>query len=380
MFEEESVFDIDEDRYPSRSPSTAASEKPPRKGDQHRHDSHHTSLEHPTGSSWSNLDASQSTFPSDLLEAAESPFFHEATKPLPKQLTANAVEVVKVANVCAAAVGIAYFYFRGLYDVVLEYDQIFFLSILVNILDSTPGVLRTLWFVLIVCAGVIWTSMAVYVSTWALPVYHQVAWTLMAFFYDAGTISCAYVILHHPSRKLKATNFLEVDLLLYLVSLNAICIFPVRHFNSSLHLILDIRMIVLLYGGLYRPNDKVALLRRKSIWLIMACILVFFVLVSSKNLWAQFIGSIVNFGVGLTLLVQAALFHYVKYPLLRRLQAQEAKRQASSPGSFVTYSGALGPGAHEADDIGAAGDDRASAVAMRQLSTLNPLAAAPPSA
>lgn len=377
MFEEESVFDIDEDRYPSRSPSTAASEKPPRQGDQHRHDSHHTSLEHPTGSSWSNLDASQSTFPSDLLEAAESPFFHEATKPLPKQLTANAVEVVKVANVCAAAVGIAYFYFHGYYDVVLEYNQIFFLSVLVNILDSTPGVLRTLWFVLIVCAGIIWTSMAVYVSTWALPVYHQVAWTLMAFFYDAGTISCAYVILHHPSRKLKATNFLEVDLLLYLVSLNAICIFPVSHFNSSLHLILDIRMIVLLYGGLYRPNDKVALLRRKSIWLIMACILVFFVLVSSKNLWAQFVGSIVNFGVGLTLLAQAALFHFVKYPLLRRLQAQEAKGHASSPGNFVAYSGALG--AHEAGD-GGAGDDRASAVAMRQLSTLNPLAAAPPSA
>lgn len=317
-----SNYDIDEDRpiVLSRSQSAAKSTERHYSGTDYKRSQQHSSS---FNSFQSPFDTSQQSFPSDLLAPTDSPFLNEATKPLPKELTANAVEIAKIANVVAAIAGCLYFYLMGYYDVVLEYDQVLFLSILVNILDSKPGILRTIWFIGIIMSGISWTLMAVYQATWTLPIYHRVAWTLMAFVYDAGTISCAYVILHHPSKKLKTTNFLELDLLLYLVTLNAICIFPIEHFNSSLHMILDIRMIVLLYSGLYRPHDKIALLRRKSLWFIMLCIISFFVLVSNNDPWFQFAGSIVNIGLGVTLIGQAWLFHFVKYPQMRKLQELE---------------------------------------------------------
>jgi hypothetical protein len=321
-----SGYDVEEDyRPPARSQSAGKQQQM----SNDRHDSDAQSrqrtqqYQQQEENSFSTpFNTSQQSFPSDLL-TSDSPFLNEATKPLPKQLTMDVVEVVKIASVLASVAGCIYFYLSGDYDVVLEYDQVVFLSVLINILDSRPGFQRKFWFFAIILAGISWSMMAVYMATWDLPIYHSVAWAVMAFCYDSGTIACAHVILQHPSRKLRTTNFLELDLLLYLVTLNVICVFPIYHFNSSLHMILDIRMIIMLYTGLYRPHDKIALLRRKSLWFIMFCILAFFILDSMNSAWCQFAASLINIGLGLTLFAEAMLFHYVKYPRMRKMQAAE---------------------------------------------------------
>ena len=77
----------------------------------------------------------------------------------------------------------------------------------------------------------------------------------------------------------------ELDLLLYLTSLNAICFFtPNRAFNSNLHMILDIRTIVMLFNGLFQPKDKMELLRLPSFLVVMFLIVMSFIISSAANI------------------------------------------------------------------------------------------------
>lgn len=258
-----------------------------------------------------------------ILNPRNDLFSTTIAKPLSKKMTDNAVEIIKIGNVIAAFVGWMYFMNEGNFDVVLEYAQVCFLAVLMNALDTPDDWKRTFWFTILTITGAGWSTMTVHTICAGLPLNNKISWSVMCFFYDSGAIIAAYVSLHHPARFLKTTSFLEIDLLLYLVSLNALCIFPISHFNSNLHMLLDIRMVVLLYTGLFRPVDKMSLLRRKSLLFIMFCILLFFVLVANPSPTYQLLGSIVNIGVGLTLSMQALYRYYVKYPRIRQAQAAE---------------------------------------------------------
>lgn len=261
---------------------------------------------------------------SQILNPKNDYFPGTMSKPLSRKFTDNAVEIVKIGNVVCSLAGWLYFSTKGNNaNVVLEYAQVCFLAILMNILDSTDGWKRWFWFTALIIAGAGWSTVTVETFCSDAPLSNQIAWSLMCIFYDLGTIAAAYVSLQHPVRFLKSTSFLELDLMLYLVSLNALCIFPITHFNSNLHMLLDIRMVVLLYTGLYRPIDKMALLRRKSFLFIIFCTLIFFILVTNPSPLYQLLGSIVNIGLGGTLLTQSVYFYLVKYPRIRKAQATE---------------------------------------------------------
>jgi hypothetical protein len=95
----------------------------------------------------------------------------------------------------------------------------------------------------------------------------------------SGMLSMAYVSIISTEKK-----YVELDLLLYLISLNAICFFSTDDvFNNNLHMILDIRTLVLLYSCLYEPKEKVELLNLRNFVLISFLIIVSFVLFANET-------------------------------------------------------------------------------------------------
>jgi hypothetical protein len=108
----------------------------------------------------------------------------------------------------------------------------------------------------------------------------------------------------------------DADLLIYLIALSAICLVPVDSFNYNLHMILDIRIIILLYTGMYRPANRTGLLRVKSFtfilfWNILSFI---FYVISKHNLLLNSIGELCNMMVGLILWWEVYHHLYVRFP------------------------------------------------------------------
>jgi uncharacterized membrane protein YjjP (DUF1212 family) len=196
-------------------------------------------------------------------------------------LTDHIIDIVKISNVIFSVVACAVFLNYHYYGAVLEYTQIWFLSVLVAILDSNAGRVRTFYYFLEFLAAIAWSVAAVYTESWYLPPADRVLLSFDAVVYMLGSIACAMVIVNRPKVvEGPKIPFIELDLLIYLVSLNVLCILPVNDFNVSLHMILDIRLVVLLYTGLMRPLDKMDLLHDPSFVIVLLSIIIFFVMYS----------------------------------------------------------------------------------------------------
>lgn len=274
-----------------------------------------------------------------------------------KRYSDIAIQAVKVGNVFFSIAAMCCFLSWKDYSTVLVYAQICFLSVLVNLLHSQPGWPRRTWFTALILSGLVWTTSVIYAAAWTLPVFIRVLITISSLLYLAGTVFSAYVILLYPllqpsvvteissaslhdleilrsgqlgdiltnqgaivvgNNYLTAATFLELDLLIYLVSLNVLNLFPSNGINLSLHMILDIRLVMLLYTGLHRPRDKLDLLRDPSFLVALVSIVLFFILFThgTHSLAIIAVAYFVNMIIGLALLYQARYQYVIRYPFL----------------------------------------------------------------
>jgi len=186
--------------------------------------------------------------------------------------------------ICCIASFAACIYFTaiGYINVSMQYFQICFLATLTVALDSDSWKKQRLFFVLSVIVGLGWGM----VYQWAgykyldFAVYSYILSIACSLVFIGGMLAVAYV-----SILASETKYVELDLLLYLVSLDVMCFFHADDvFDNNLHLILDIRSIVLLYSCLYEPKQKLDLLTSKSFVLIIILIVFCFILFANMSL------------------------------------------------------------------------------------------------
>ncbi|RYH04788.1 hypothetical protein EON65_46500 [archaeon] len=235
------------------------------------------------------------------------------------------LQIVKYSNIVFSLTAGSILFSLGYYETVKEYMQICFLAILMSIIDSDPGWLRNIHFVAVCLLSVAWNATAVYTQTWQYPPITTVCLLMCAVSYMAGSITCTYVIVIRPvTAALPNIRFVDLDLLIYLIALNVLCIIPVKNYNLALHMILDIRMLVLLFTGLYRPLDKIELLHDKTFLAVLLAIICFFVLfTTSVNYIMYCMAYLVNVTIGSVLFYQAYYHYYVRYPELNEQNKKE---------------------------------------------------------
>lgn len=251
------------------------------------------------------------------------------------EVTFRAVlQLVKATNIVFAIVAGSLQFYYGYDNASIEYVQICFLAVIVSIIDSEPGYIRYGLFGLHALVGVAWTAGAVYFATWGMPAIASVLIAIDNTLYTTGALSCAIVIINRPATKeIPKVTFIDLDLLVYLVALNLLCINPVESFNLGLHMILDIRLIVLLFVGLYRPADKIQLLHDKSFVAALVSIVAFFLIYKADTDYVTHsIAFVVNTVLGVVLHWQAYYHYTVVHPAMRR---QQSDAFASKDGEFV---------------------------------------------
>jgi peptidoglycan/LPS O-acetylase OafA/YrhL len=190
----------------------------------------------------------------------------------------NIKEIRLLQYVCCIVSLLACIYFTtiGYINVALQYYQICFLSTLTVALDADSWKKQRLFFAFTVIVAIGWSA----AYQWAgikyldFTVYQYVFSIMCSFFFIGGMLALTYVAILATESK-----HVELDLLLYLASLNAICFFNNDDvFNNNLHMILDIRTVVLLYSCLYEPKQKIELLSSKSFVIICILIVICFIL------------------------------------------------------------------------------------------------------
>ncbi len=188
------------------------------------------------------------------------------------------------------------------YEVATQYMQIAFITSITISLDSATPCRQLLWMVAAGCIATLWVTLWVYTKS-NLPhdPYNLSVAAVSGFLYFAGILSMTYKALGAPAE----VKFVELDLLLYLVSLNAICLFSSNEFNNNLHMILDIRTIMLLYNCLYQPKQKMELLRIPSFIAVIIFILVSFIIYAMGNLSDNIIGNCLYLLIGFILIYEA---------------------------------------------------------------------------
>lgn len=198
-----------------------------------------------------------------------------------------------------------YFAVKNMLNVGLEYAQICFLACLVVSLDSIDSRTQYCWLIVSSLVSIYWGSLSVRAG---LIMYipgsefiFVTALSLVPFF--AGMIYCCYVCTKAPASFRKV----EIDLLLYLVALSAMCFFTQNHFNNNLHMILDIRTMVLLFNGMYMPKDKMDLLRNIPFVVIMALTMIAFFIYGVGGSWSSITFGLIYVVIGGILLYIAHL-------------------------------------------------------------------------
>lgn len=230
--------------------------------------------------------------------------------------TSLAVEIIKILNVVVSMGAVIYYLIHENVPTVEEYLQILFLSILVLILDTDPGLYRQFWFVMAIGTGVVWATTPIkYVDIVGYPICALI--NIVDFIaYGGGALACVYVILQNPELGPQKSRYIEMDLLIYLAALNVICTAPVHDFNASLHMLLDIRMTMLIYIGLYRPKDRIELLRNRRFLFILATIVAFILILPYAESCSplEHLAFLINICMGLTFWWQAWHHMRVVYP------------------------------------------------------------------
>lgn len=174
--------------------------------------------------------------------------------------------------------GFSYFIYINHLYVALEYFQVCFISSIVVVLDNTNIKLQIGGLIASILVAIGWSVTYFIANTSNVPEELLIAATIisatMSLLFLGGLICMTYVITEISSPN--NMRCIELDLVLYLVALTAICFFSTNEFNNNLHMILDIRLMVTLYSGLYQEKDKMKLLRIPSFLLNMTLIIISF--------------------------------------------------------------------------------------------------------
>ncbi len=200
--------------------------------------------------------------------------------------------------------GSIYFLSKQYINVSLQYFQICFISTLTVCLDAESWYKQRIFFVLSYLVACVWAMALLWAGykylSWKL--YNYITGGFCLFFFLHGMLGATYVALLVPAE----VKYVELDLLLYLVSLNAICFFRADdEFNNNLHMILDIRTIVLLYTSLHQPKQKMELLNSVSFISIMVLIVIVFILYASNTDITNAIGYSLYTIIGILLMYEA---------------------------------------------------------------------------
>ncbi len=204
--------------------------------------------------------------------------------------------------------GCVYFMSKQYINVSLQYFQICFISTLTVCLDSESWYKQRVFFVLSYLVACGWAMAWIWAGykylSWQL--YNYVTGGMCSFFFLNGMLSATYVALNAPAE----VKYVELDLLLYLVSLNAICFFSNDDvFNNNLHMILDIRTLVLLYTCLHQPKQKMELLNSATFIIIMIIVIIVFIIYSNDTNIANATGNSLYVIIGMLLMYEAYSSH-----------------------------------------------------------------------
>lgn len=239
----------------------------------------------------------------------KSMYARDTLRPSDQQRQSNKIiRAVQYISVVVSISACIYFVYNQLVYVALQYAQVCFISVLTLVLDSSTYWRQRLWLLLAVLAGTGWGA----VTIWEgyryedFHTYDYVVGVISGIVFFGSMIYSSYVCVEAAPLGKRV----ELDLLLYLVSLNAICFFtPAHSFNSNLHMILDIRTMMLLFNGLFQPKDKMDLLRCPSFLVIMLLIISSFIISSSDDVSFGAIISSMYVVIGGILMREAYLVH-----------------------------------------------------------------------
>jgi hypothetical protein len=214
------------------------------------------------------------------------------------------VRLVQYVNILVASLFIVYFFCIHRLNVAFEYGQMSFVLSLLISLDSQTFIKQRLWLVYGVAIGVLWSYISILDAELAFPVENMILTIVAEFFFLGGMIYSVIVINRiSPSEEFK---LVEIDILLYLIALNAICFFSSNNsFNNNLHMILDIRMMVVLYNGFYQLKNKMNLLKLKSFLLLIGLIIFAFIIYTRITQVTDLLFSIIYVFVGWILFYEA---------------------------------------------------------------------------
>ncbi len=213
------------------------------------------------------------------------------------------VRLLQYFCVSVAIAALLYFIIAvQLYEVATQYMQIAFITSITISLDSTTRFRQIQWIITAGCIATLWVMLwAITTPFSSISLLDLLISTISGFFYFGGILSMTYKALNAPAE----VKFVEIDLLLYLLSLNAICLFSPNEFNNNLHMILDIRIILLLYTCVYQPKQKMELLRIFKFIIIIIFILISFIIYEKGNNLLNTIGNCLYIIVGMILFYES---------------------------------------------------------------------------
>jgi hypothetical protein len=184
-------------------------------------------------------------------------------------------------------------------NVALQYTQVCFISAITIVFDSSEWWTQRLWYSITVLVGGMWLAVTIWSGNvdMGYELLHNVVASLTGLFFFGGLLVCIYASMAAPT----AVKRVEIDLLLYLISLNAICFFSSDVFNNNLHMILDLRTYVLLFNCMHQPKDKMDLLKSKTLVLIVVLTIAAFLTYIPLSLQADLIGNVLYVVIGMLL-------------------------------------------------------------------------------
>jgi hypothetical protein len=211
----------------------------------------------------------------------------------PSHPAIRAVEIVCV--IISLSISL-YFIIKGYLNIALQYCQVCFIATLTVALDSSDWWTQRLWFCVAVIVAMGWCGVTLWSGNSYLhyQLIHFIVAGITGFLFFGGLLCCTYASINAPA----AVKRVEIDLLLYLVSLNAICFFSSDTFNNNLHMILDLRTLVLLYNCMYQPKDKMDLLKSKSLVLIVVLVIIAFIIYGHVSRVTDMIGNFFYIVIG----------------------------------------------------------------------------------
>jgi hypothetical protein len=229
------------------------------------------------------------------------------------------IKIIEYVNVIFALTGAIYFLSQRRIFICLEYAQISFISTLVVVLDNESKYIQRMGLLVAACIGGFWGTIysiaAVESETTEIGAIICAGMGTTSFL--GSMVFLVYVIAEinsSPSTATTGTSSMtttatatigknmkcaELDLILYLISLNAICFFSSnQHFNNNLHMILDIRTMVMLFSGIYQEKDKMKLVQIFDFLVIMILIMISFILFSFSETPFQMTGNSIYIIIG----------------------------------------------------------------------------------